>query len=167
MPDPKTGKTSKIPVMMVIAVLAIVGLFAYSIWADREETEPTDDIDMNVTVEQNQGVSSTPPQQLSETEREQGRQRDQQRLAHIKQIRDALERSKNDKGGYPESLSMLVPDYLAAIPVNPSPNGMEYSYTPIGSAPYTYYDLNYSLEVGAEDVSYGNHTASPEGIAFP
>ncbi|MFA5051994.1 MAG: hypothetical protein WC544_02955 [Patescibacteria group bacterium] len=170
MPNQPPAKTRKLPVILVIVGIAIIGLFGYSIWAEKNANNNTADEDIgDTTISQslNRGISSTPPQQLSEAERALGRQRDAERISDIKQIRDALERYKTDKDAYPESLSSLIPDYLQAIPENPAPNGIEYSYTPIGGTPYTYYDLNYSLEVGADDISYGDHTASPDGIAFP
>ncbi len=153
---------------MAIVGLAIVGLFGYSVWAEKNTDDANENAEsVKIEINSNRGISSVPPQQMSETERELGRQRDVQRLSDIKKIRTALETYKTEKSAYPENLSELVPKYLGAIPVNPAPGGIEYSYTPIGSAPYTYYDMSYSLEVGAEGLEYGDHTASSDSIANP
>ncbi|MFH1031344.1 MAG: hypothetical protein V1767_02095 [Chloroflexota bacterium] len=160
----------KMPIMMVVAGLAIVGLFGYSMWAEKNNDAEESDENMgsvNIEITNERGISSVPPQQMSEAERELGRQRDAQRLSDIKKLRTALDAYYQDKAAYPESLSVLIPKYLEILPVNPAPGGIDYSYTPIGSAPYTFYDISYSLEVGAEGLEYGDHTASPDGVANP
>jgi hypothetical protein len=171
MTEQQDNKTKfRMPVMMVIVGIAIIGLFGYSVWAEKNKDAKASNENagsVNIEVTNERGISSVPPQQMSETEREQGRLRDAQRLSDIKKIRTALDAYKADEDAYPESLSALIPKYISFIPVNPAPGGIEYSYTPIGSAPFTFYDMSYSLEVGAEGLEYGDHTASPDSIANP
>lgn len=92
--------------------------------------------------------------------------RDEQRIADIKRIQEALVEFKSDRGNYPEKMEELAPDYLSEIPKNPTPGGIDYIYTPIGALPAQYYDLAYELEVGTSEVKdAGTHIANPEGIA--
>ncbi|MFA6553755.1 MAG: hypothetical protein WCT27_04980 [Patescibacteria group bacterium] len=171
MTEQQEGQTKfRIPLMMVIVGIAIIGLFGYSVWAEKnkENDAANENLEsVNIDIDSNRGISSVPPQQMTEAERELGRQRDAQRLSDVKKIRTALDGYKAEKNEYPEDLSALIPKYIGVIPINPAPGGIEYSYTPIGSAPYTFYDMSYSLEVGAEGLEYGDHTASPDSIANP
>lgn len=93
--------------------------------------------------------------------------RDDQRLADIRVLQAAMEAYKNDQVGalYPGEMGQLVPDYVPQLPKDPLTD-QEYSYTPIGSGP-NFYDLVYTLEVGVQGVSDGEHSATPSGIATP
>lgn len=94
--------------------------------------------------------------------------RDEQRITHIEKIRSALKKYYNDNGNYPEKMEELVTGgYLSKLPKNPTPGGIDYVYTPIGSLPAKYYDLAYSLEVGTSEISAGEHIANPDSIAYP
>lgn len=94
--------------------------------------------------------------------------RDTKRVADIRTLMSALTAYFNEKGSYPENLTALRPNYIEFIPENPSPGGEPYVYTPIGMAPYNFYSLVYTLEIGleAEDITPGQHEASPQGIAI-
>lgn len=104
---------------------------------------------------------------LSGDELKQAETRDQKRINDITSIQSALEEYKSDNDQYPEKLIQLTTEYLDVIPGNPVPGGITYTYTPIGTAPYLYYDLSYVLEVGIDDITIGDHTATPDGIATP
>src|SRR3990167_2328302 len=93
--------------------------------------------------------------------------RDQQRLADVESLQKALQAYFDAKQVYPDTLDGLVPDFIAALPKNPTPGGADYTYTPIGKLPATFYDLSYELEVGSGEVGAGVHTATPKGIAQP
>lgn len=164
-------KSVVVPTVLVVVWACIIVLFGYSLWSGRNSTTADETNDTNAAISTPEGTNTptlgTPPQQMSETEREQARMRDTKRLSDIKMIQVALESYKKASAAYPESLSQLVPTYLKDLPTNPSPGGMEYSYTAIGGTPYTYYDLNYYLEIGADDIALGDHTASPGGVATP
>jgi len=89
-------------------------------------------------------------------------------LADIEAIRSALKKYNDDEGNYPEKMEDLVTGgYLAELPKNPTPGGMDYVYTPIGALPAKYYDLAYSLETGTEELSAGDHIANPDNITYP
>ncbi|MFA6525534.1 MAG: hypothetical protein WCT33_04690 [Patescibacteria group bacterium] len=94
--------------------------------------------------------------------------RDEERLTEIEDIRTKLAKFNTDKGNYPETLEELVTEgYYEELPVNPTPGGIDYVYTPIGSLPAKFYDLAYSLEAGTTELEPGEHIANPENIAFP
>ena len=95
------------------------------------------------------------------------RKRDDQRIADVTSLRDALKKHFDEKSSYPDNFDGLVPGYLSALPKNPTPGGRDYNYTPIGSLPAKFYDLSYELEVGTDEVSAGGHVATPDGIAQP
>ncbi|MFH1235395.1 MAG: hypothetical protein V1685_00455 [Parcubacteria group bacterium] len=97
----------------------------------------------------------------------QAKSRDEKRVNDIRSFQAALEKYKDERDAYPDTLIALVPDYLDGLPGNPSPGGITYTYTPIGSSPYTYYDLSYVLEVGVDDITIGDHSATPDGVATP
>ena len=85
----------------------------------------------------------------------------------MKMLRATLESYRDDNEHYPELIEDLVPDYLESLPQNPGPGGQPYVYTGIGSKPYSYYDMSYTLEVGAEGIEPGMHIVSPGGLATP
>ncbi len=62
--------------------------------------------------------------------------RDARRKADVEALRSALELYRSDLGGYPATLALLAPTYIAAIPTD-SLAGRLYSYTPGGTATYT------------------------------
>src|SRR5487761_8208 len=69
--------------------------------------------------------------------------RDSRRAADIGQLQTALDNyAINNNGGYPASLSTLVPTYIGAIPTDP--NGTAYSYCVNTGA--TSYGLGITLE---------------------
>ncbi|HET8575276.1 MAG TPA: type II secretion system protein [Candidatus Paceibacterota bacterium] len=61
--------------------------------------------------------------------------RDARRLSDVGQIRIALEGYNDDHGGYPTSLSVLSPDYMTSVPVDPSTQA-SYLYKSASSSAY-------------------------------
>lgn len=156
------------PVILVIAWVVIIGLFAYSFWADNDETANTntDNPGSESSLEQADANVLANRAAMTADELEQGRVRDLQRLNHMKTLRSALSAYKQDKGNYPETLDNLVPDYIDAVPTNPGPGGQDYNYTGIGASPYQYFEVAYVLEVGAENIAAGLHVMSPDALAM-
>lgn len=173
-------KTRKITIWVTIALVAVGGLLTYlqqrgsaennnpngsDAGFEFDETANSESV-LSGSDDSNLDTETIDPSIPSEgPEFEAAKQRDEQRLKDIQEIADALKDFVNDAGNYPSEVAELVPDYLAQLPTNPTPGGFEYSYTPIGSEPATYYSLYYHLEVGAGDVSAGDHEATPDGIA--
>lgn len=171
-------------VVIIVLVLALVYIFAFQ---DREEKNQdnsnltTANQNSNAQVNDNrsdfkttnsqegQEVDVSGESQIEEAEKSpEAVSRDEQRVADIKKIQDALAKFKNEKGNYPEKIEDLVPTYLSEIPKNPAPGGIDYVYTPIGKLPAEYYDLAYELEAGTAEVKdAGTHIASPDLIANP
>ena len=93
-----------------------------------------------------------------------GRQsRDTARLADVRQVQAALERSRNATGSYPASL-----DGLDGLPTSLA--GMAYAAVPQGCASDAdvtcrAYTLNFSLEGRLGGLSGGSCQATPDGIA--
>lgn len=89
--------------------------------------------------------------------------RDARRLADARQIQHALELYANDNGGvYPfvpatpahtsDLASALVPDYIPAIPVDPSRTDTSYGYRYFAHpSPYTTYTILLDLEEDGDD----------------
>ncbi len=104
--------------------------------------------------------------------------RDAKRIADVKQMQTALELYYNDNNGYPSttdwstgSIAASGVTYMAVLPTAPTPydgtctsaNGT-YSYTPVGSSPYTSYTLGYCLGAATGGVAAGAHNANPGGL---
>jgi len=95
--------------------------------------------------------------------------RDARRVSDIKQIQTALELYYNDANAYPAAVtqggtvSFSGTTYMAVVPTNPSPNGMNYTYVQDSSG--TSYHLSYLLE-GVTGGIPGSVTqfATPAGI---
>lgn len=102
--------------------------------------------------------------------------RDARRISDVKQIQTALELYYNDHGGYPGvtanqiSTSTGMATYMSVVPQPPSPNDCAsdattyYTYSIVGSAPYTTYNLGYCLGGTTGGIQPGPHTAKPSGI---
>lgn len=95
------------------------------------------------------------------------KERDKVRKADVEKLQGALKKYFDAKKNYPDTLEGLVPTYISEIPKNPTPGGSDYTYTPIGSLPASFYDLTYTLEAGVDDVEAGLHSATPKGVAQP
>lgn len=93
--------------------------------------------------------------------------RDTKRLADMRSLTEALAIYFNENGNYPETLTGLLPDKIEFIPENPNPGGEPYVYTPIGTSPYNFYSIVYTLEVGleAENIPPGPYEATPQGLS--
>lgn len=120
----------------------------------------TNSAEEDVTADENTNTAETVTDDSAQA-------RDTQRVADVKALQTALELYNTDKQAYPDTFDGLVPTYLKVLPTNPTPGGSDYVYTPIGSLPAKFYDLSYTLEVGTDDVSAGQHIATPKGIAQP
>ena len=108
--------------------------------------------------------------------------RDAKRISDIKQIQTALELYFVDQNAYPTESSAVVlgssthdtlsstngfdasaagTTYMAQVPANPTPNGIDYSYTSGDGSTYT---IDFSLEGATGGLAAGTHQASPSGI---
>ncbi|MCX6779244.1 MAG: type II secretion system protein [Candidatus Magasanikbacteria bacterium] len=106
--------------------------------------------------------------------------RDAKRLADIKQVQTALELYFTDQNGYPAGTGTVLgganagclgaggfaasactePIYMGKVPTNPTPGGVDYTYTVSGTS----YTINFTLEGVSGGLALGAHTASPAGI---
>lgn len=105
--------------------------------------------------------------------------RDAKRLRDIRELRNALELSFGDCGGYPGALGTAITGqtstFLSSIPTNPAPPGGNYTYNTTGATSltstacggatvYSSYNLIFTLENNTATLSSGAHTARPAGI---
>jgi len=93
---------------------------------------------------------------------------DTKRKTDLRKLQTALEDYYNDKNSYPGDLRELAPDYLAAIPIDPSTGAM-YDYSPQDSQGYRIYvELAYDQDPEVEAVGCGSGCGpdggTPEGI---
>ncbi|MFA6097928.1 MAG: hypothetical protein WCV50_03970 [Patescibacteria group bacterium] len=164
-------KSHALPVILVVVWVAIIGLFAYSVWSGKQDKNENnyDEIALTSPENTNSEEISAPAVNVNMTEDEktQARIRDSKRLSDMKRLRSILDEYRSKNGYYPEELENIVPDYIDALPQNPGPGGQPYVYNGIGSKPYTYYALSYELEVGDEGIDPGLHIAAPGSIAEP
>lgn len=167
--ETKQKKSFKVPVILVVVWVFIIGLFAYSLWLDRDDGDANELLSETSISPSTDSVSvnSNPAVNMTDEQRAQAESRDRKRLTDMKMLRTTLEMYNDDNGNYPEFLDDLVPDYLEFLPANSSPGGQIYTYTGIGAQPYSYYDLSYGLEVGIEGIGPGMHVMSPGGLATP
>lgn len=103
---------------------------------------------------------------------------DAKRIADIRQLSTALELYYNDNGGYPPSLAIIAPMYIAAIPSAPLPplgncteGNNKYSYQPAGTSymgtsatVYPEYQMTFCLGSSTAGYGAGPRTATPQGI---
>jgi prepilin-type N-terminal cleavage/methylation domain-containing protein len=113
--------------------------------------------------------------------------RDARRVSDIKQIQTALELYYNDCNGYPATADVAEGDniagddtecssgvtYMGIVPTAPTPDDgactaaeNSYSYTQVGSSPYTSYTITYCIgaDTGGLDADAGERTASPSSL---
>lgn len=162
------GKYSWIAI--IVACLIGTGVFGYAAFfmEKEEKVAVTNGVVSGEAINEDYSyVNEGPLVNMAPEEKAQAELRDKKRLEDIKRLQVALSAYYKDKKEYPGELTDLMPKYIEAIPGNPNPGGINYSYTPIGSEPYTFYDLAYQLEVGTEGVEPGWHDATPNGIAQP
>ncbi len=92
---------------------------------------------------------------------------DSQRLQEVAAMAIALELYFNDRNSYPESLNVLVPGYLKAVPVAPMAGGTcnvqqnDYTYTRLSNNDYK---LTFCLAGNTNSYQAGPRTLSPAGI---
>lgn len=165
----KEKKSFTFPVILGVVWILIILLFGYSIWVEKDNETDNTIYDETTFISGSDANTETiqPAEQLTEEETNQARIRDSKRFSDIMRFRSALESYRVDNGNYPESLENLIPDYTDYLPQNPTPYGSTYVYTGIGTRPYSYYDLSYTLEVGVEGIDPGLHIATPSGPATP
>lgn len=167
---PVKKPNNKYYLIIVIAVAIIgAGIFSYAAFFQEKE-EPTQSagtVSGESTNEVYMPESQPPVVNMPPEQKAQAELRDKKRVEDIKRLTVALGGYYKDKKEYPKNLTDLLPKYIDAIPGNPNPGGMNYSYTGIGSEPYKFYDLVYVLEVGTEGIEAGMHDATPNGIAQP
>ncbi len=106
--------------------------------------------------------------------------RDAKRVFDVQQVQTALELYFNDQQGYPAgtgtlgtgSFSCLGTDgwgpagcagaYMGQVPVNPTPNGADYTYASDGTSGT--YTITFEIEGQTGALAPGVHTASQDGI---
>jgi len=96
-----------------------------------------------------------------------GRSRDTQRISAISSLQSLLSLYASDNSGnYPATLSELVPEYIPALPKEPSSHSSSgYSYAAIGSGSNcTSYHLGVSLENTSNSVLKTDNDASPQPV---
>jgi hypothetical protein len=158
-------KTTNI-IILIVAVVVVGGIVYWNLSRNQEGGGL-----FSSPVNNNQTETNTNTSNVNQTTSSGGifskaaKTRDLKRISDIRQIQSALTVYFQEKAEYPGTLSELVPDYLGGIPANPTPGGANYTYTPIGTSPYKFYDLSYTLEVGVEDIEAGQRVATPGGIA--
>ena len=158
-------RSYKVPIILVVVWGAIIALFSYSLLANKDtDAVPVTNL-VETTIDATPVINAAP--KMTDAQIQQSRIRDTIRLNDMRSLRSALQEYNNDNGNYPEELDNLIPDYMETLPQNPVPGGQTYVYTGIGSKPYSYYDMTYELEVGAEGINPGLHVTSPGGIATP
>ena len=157
-------------VIIIVAIIIGLGIGSYFIFFQKKtnNTNSIATVNSNATNNSfvpdnyNPAIANMAPEQKVQAE-----SRDSKRLSDIRSLQTALDAYNKKNDGYPEKLTDLLSGYINAIPGNPNPGGIIYTYTPIGTSPYAFYDLGYVLEVGAEGLEQGFHTASPNGLAVP
>jgi len=167
---PMKKPNNKYYLIIIIAVAVIgAGIFSYAAFFTKKE-EPNQQPG-TISGESTEGTSNLtdggPVVNMAPEEKAQAELRDKKRVEDMKRLTIALAGYYKDKEEYPKELTSLLPKYIDAIPGNPSPGGINYSYTPIGAEPYKFYDMAYVLEVGTEGINAGMHYATPNGIAQP
>jgi len=154
-------------IVIIIVVLIGLGVGGYFVFFTKKVNN-TNSQTVNVNFSSNSFINNNPAlANMSEAEKSQALLRDQKRLFDIRQLRVALAAYYKDNESYPEQLTYLLTKYIQAIPGNPNPGGINYSYTPIGTEPYKFYELSYVLELGTEGIEAGIHSATPNGLAQP
>ncbi len=153
------------PLTILIGIL-LAGLIAAGLWwwlgsgtIDEEAALNTNSIsDSNANTNSAPSISQDSPLYPV------AKSRDTSRIVDIRMLQAGLESYRSDNGYYPQELSELVGGLITRVPTDPQTN-VEYSYTPIGTAPISYYSLYYVLEVGVEGIAAGEHTAGPGSIS--
>lgn len=89
------------------------------------------------------------------------RSRDQRRLLDMRALQSALTafKAQSEIDAYPVVLEDLAPEFIGTLPRDPK-DARQYSYTPSGP----FYQIGFTLEIGAEGVAAGEHIMTPNGI---
>ncbi|MBU0707484.1 hypothetical protein KKG41_03880 [Patescibacteria group bacterium] len=148
--------------ILIGGVLVIVYFIIFPIQSD--DNEISDDIGSVDTVNVNTNANentNTAPVPTSGPLYDAARARDTRRVSDIRTYWSALQSYFNDNGNYPTDPNVLVPDYLMVLPQDPKTN-QTYVYTPIGVEPSNFFSVWYELEVGIENISAGEHEATPQ-----
>ncbi|MBU2236123.1 hypothetical protein KKA01_03640 [Patescibacteria group bacterium] len=165
--ESKESNNKIVMAIIGIVVVILVGWYLYTVLSDN-----SDDTQTTVNLQEADalildGVNENTNTAVVNSDPE-AKERDIERVADIEEIRIQLAVYNADKGNYPETLEELVAEgYYEELPVNPTPGGIDYVYTPIGSLPAKFYDLAYLLEAGTDELEAGEHIANPDSIAFP
>lgn len=167
---PKLNNSTKLIVSIILIVIGVtlITWFLCTVFTGNETVSNMEAT--NISQESAEEAENTNAATVEENEAtaSEAKTRDDQRIAGVEELRAKLKMYFDDKGNYPETMDELVNEgYLTELPQNPTPGGIDYVYTPIGSLPAKYYDLAYSLEVGANDMEAGEHVANPDYIAYP
>jgi len=163
----KLKKSFKAPAILIVVWTVIIILFGYSMWVDKTSENANKEFeDTIVSPTEKETTIASPPVNMTDEQRGQAQIRDTLRINDMKKLRSAIGLYFEDNENYPETFNVLVPNYLDEIPDNPFPGGQTYVYTGIGSKPFAYYEISYSLEVGTEGIGPGVHVASPDSVAM-
>ncbi|MBU0612646.1 hypothetical protein KKB10_01395 [Patescibacteria group bacterium] len=165
--ESKESNNKIVMAIIGIVVVILVGWYLYTVLSDNSDDTQTTVNLQEADVLILDGVNENTNTAVVNSDPE-AKERDIERVADIEEIRIQLAVYNADKGNYPETLEELVAEgYYEELPVNPTPGGIDYVYTPIGSLPAKFYDLAYLLEAGTDELEAGEHIANPDSIAFP
>ena len=167
--DKKTNSSKKVVsvILMIVGIVLIVWFSVVTFSDDAIDQQTTANLDTDTLIT-NEAVDNNTNTSENSIKDPDALKRDEERVLEIEDIRGKLASYNTDNGNYPENLDeLIVEGYYEELPVNPTPGGIDYVYTPIGSLPAKFYDLAYSLEAGIDDLDEGEHIANPDSIAFP
>ncbi|OIO46436.1 MAG: hypothetical protein AUJ28_02450 [Parcubacteria group bacterium CG1_02_37_51] len=173
--QPRTKKISK-SLLIIIGIIIVVGLLiagAIYLFTANIYDQGSDLLNPNLV---NPGVLDGTPNGLLNPgennsdylveDQEVPKERDEQRIADIGDLRSALALYYYDKSAYPDILTDLISKYLNDIPVNPSPGGSTYLYLPQDNNQS--YKLTFALEQGGQigglKLVAGEYQADPNMI---
>lgn len=161
-------KDIKVTILVIIGIVVIIAAAIYALTTDEEVDIDIATSGINTTVATNETLEPPPVEDLTETEKSDAESRDQERITEVGEIESVLQDYVDTKGYYPATIDEIVPDYITELPIDPTPESYEYSYTCIGATdPCVLYDLSYTLEVGTDELPAGLNIISPEEIATP
>ena len=170
--EAESGWRTKKNLIIIIAIVILLGIgitlqvLRSGNDGETENTNTSEEVDTNTNAATETNTNTVVP-----SDNPMAKSRDAKRVNDIKVIMAALENFNVTNGGYPPGLNeeglgeLVTGGQLGSVPQNPTPGGISYRYTPIGSAPHQSYDLCYTLESSAiENIEAGNHCATPAGI---
>ncbi|MFH1667763.1 MAG: hypothetical protein ABH884_01930 [Candidatus Komeilibacteria bacterium] len=173
--QPRTKKISK-SLLIIVGIIIVIGLLiagAIYLFTTNIYDQGSDLLNPNLVnpgVLDGTGNSLLNPEgnnmDLDVEEQEVPKERDEQRIVDIGDLRSALALYYYDKSAYPDILTDLISKYLNDVPVNPSPGGSTYLYVPQDNNQS--YKLTFALEQGGQigglKLAAGEYQADPNMI---